>query len=424
MELLEHLEANHPDFRLDRHLKAKWDQWEPASQAEKDSVRKQLDRILAHHVFKNTVRCTKLLSYIVEYSLDGAGAPLKERTLGIEVFGRDPDYDSVLDPIVRATASDIRRRIAQYYHEPDHESEIRIDLPAGSYLAAFHLPVDAPETDSADPISEVSPAPPVPIASPALGIRRLVLVASLATIVALAAAWGWSRLASRTSLPTTGTTADYAEGGEPAINVFWRPILAQSAQVLLCAGKPKNDNTGLGFADEAGVARVADFLIQNGKTFLLKTSVSATSNDIQQSTAILVGGFVNSWSVHATEPLRFHFAGNPGVGTVWIEDRKNPSLRDWSHPPGTEPSSSYQKDYGVVARFKDSQTGQWVLVAAGLDGYSNSAAVELLTDGRYFDEIVKHAPAEWTRMNIEAVFVTQVTDGELSPPQVVAVELW
>src|SRR5207237_881398 len=72
--------------------------------------------------------------------LQGHAEPLKERTLGIEVFGREPDYDTNLDPVVRTTAVEIRKRIAQYYHEPGHDSEIRIDFPAGSYLPEFRMP--------------------------------------------------------------------------------------------------------------------------------------------------------------------------------------------------------------------------------------------------------------------------------------------
>ena len=74
---------------------------------------------------------------------------LKERTLGIEVFGRELDYDTNIDHIVRSTAGEIRKRIAQYYHEPGHESEIRIDLPSGSYVPEFHWP--PPQLRSREP---------------------------------------------------------------------------------------------------------------------------------------------------------------------------------------------------------------------------------------------------------------------------------
>ena len=42
---------------------------------------------------------------------------MKERTLGVEVFGRPPDYDTNADPVVRVTAAEIRKKIAQFYHE-------------------------------------------------------------------------------------------------------------------------------------------------------------------------------------------------------------------------------------------------------------------------------------------------------------------
>ena len=55
---------------------------------------------------------------MIGQTLLGRPELLKERTLGIEIFGRDADYDTASDPIVRVTATEIRKRIAQYYQEP------------------------------------------------------------------------------------------------------------------------------------------------------------------------------------------------------------------------------------------------------------------------------------------------------------------
>src|SRR2546430_12496335 len=83
-------------------------------------------------------------------AVDGRACQLKERTLGVEVFGRDPDYDTNLDPVVRIAAGEIRKRIAQYYHEPGHETEMRIDLPSGTYVPEFHpSPVTIPQANPA-----------------------------------------------------------------------------------------------------------------------------------------------------------------------------------------------------------------------------------------------------------------------------------
>src|SRR5215471_6495644 len=116
------------------------DGWVPATDADRDYARSQLAKMVAHPLFANSKRYPALLRHVVEFSLKGRADSLKERTLGIEVFGRKADYDTNLDPVVRITAGEIRKRIAQYYHEPEHEAELRIDLPAGSYVPQFHLP--------------------------------------------------------------------------------------------------------------------------------------------------------------------------------------------------------------------------------------------------------------------------------------------
>src|SRR5580704_12808910 len=104
------------------------------------AIREQLERILESPGFRNSRRYPNLLRYVVDRTLRGQTSDLKERTLGIVVFSRSPNYDPAADPVVRVSAGEIRKRIAQYYHESGHETEIRIDLPLGSYLPEFHFP--------------------------------------------------------------------------------------------------------------------------------------------------------------------------------------------------------------------------------------------------------------------------------------------
>jgi hypothetical protein len=73
---------------------------------------------------------------VVSQTLAGQADRLKERAIGIEVFGKDPDYDTASDPIVRATAAQIRKCIALYYQESGHEHELQISLPPGD-MSAF-----------------------------------------------------------------------------------------------------------------------------------------------------------------------------------------------------------------------------------------------------------------------------------------------
>jgi hypothetical protein len=103
----------------------------------------QLNRIVSSKHFRNSKRYPSFLRFVVEHTLAGKTEVLKERTLGIDVFARPSDYDTNADPIVRVTAGEIRKRIAQYYQEPGHENELRIDLPLGSYVPHFLPPSNA-----------------------------------------------------------------------------------------------------------------------------------------------------------------------------------------------------------------------------------------------------------------------------------------
>jgi hypothetical protein len=88
--------------------------WTPNSAEDRELVLKELDAILSSYHFRGSKRYPALLSYVVNAALDGRAGDLKERTLGIEVFDRDPAYDTSADTVVRFTAGEVRKRIAQY----------------------------------------------------------------------------------------------------------------------------------------------------------------------------------------------------------------------------------------------------------------------------------------------------------------------
>src|SRR5271157_2416875 len=74
-----------------------------------------LEDILRSAPFRTSRQCQDLVRYIVEHSLGASDDSLRERIIGIEVFGRAPDYDTAEDPVVRLRAADVRKRLAQYY---------------------------------------------------------------------------------------------------------------------------------------------------------------------------------------------------------------------------------------------------------------------------------------------------------------------
>jgi hypothetical protein len=103
------------------------------------------EQILSDSRFAASKRYPCLLRYIVEQTLAENEDNLKERTLGVEVFHRPPDYDTNLDPVVRLCAGEVRKRLAQYYQSRAHGDELRIELNPGSYVPVFSQPApDAP----------------------------------------------------------------------------------------------------------------------------------------------------------------------------------------------------------------------------------------------------------------------------------------
>ena len=97
-------------------------------------VRQHLQEILASAAFRGSHRSAQFLKHIVEQSIAGSFESLKERAIGIELFGRAPSYDTGEDAIVRVTASDVRKRLLQHYGKHGTNSEARFVLPLGSYV--------------------------------------------------------------------------------------------------------------------------------------------------------------------------------------------------------------------------------------------------------------------------------------------------
>jgi hypothetical protein len=100
-------------------------------------LREHLEEIINGPAFKGSHRSQEFLKYIVERALRGDFDDLRERQLGINLFGRSAAYDTAEDAIVRVTASDVRKRLFQHYGQAGGDSRFRINLPSGSYVPEF-----------------------------------------------------------------------------------------------------------------------------------------------------------------------------------------------------------------------------------------------------------------------------------------------
>ncbi len=113
-------------------------------------IREELARILRSEDFRSSKRSQEFLTYVVEQTLSGSPDVLKERTIGIDVFHRQPGYDPGEDATVRVKAGEVRKRLGLYYASAGLHDQVRIELHSGSYVPGFRRliaegePVDSP----------------------------------------------------------------------------------------------------------------------------------------------------------------------------------------------------------------------------------------------------------------------------------------
>ena len=155
-------------------------------------LRSHLAEIINGAAFKGSHRSQAFLKHIVEHALHGEPADLRERSIGVALFGRPVTYDTADDAIVRVTASDVRKRLLQHYGNTGAESKFRINLPSGSYVPEFCLVPTAALRSLGPPVDPVvaPPAAPVPLDPLHVRSRRWRTPAG-AILVLCAVALGW-----------------------------------------------------------------------------------------------------------------------------------------------------------------------------------------------------------------------------------------
>jgi hypothetical protein len=375
-------------------------------------VEAELERILASPPFRTSKRSQEFLRYIVATYLEGNADELKERVIGIQVFQRMPDYDTGEHSIVRVKANELRKRLAQVYSEPDEQWGVQIDLPKGSYTPQFRW-----REASNDGAASV-----MPVDELARSGRTWVRAGWIAAVLLVACCATWYFV--RSQLPP-----DTAEQ-------FWRPILEDHNQLLLCTGSPEiwrlnapvEDESKLpafikpsdvtrdvdhyvGWGDAVALNDLASYFARHDKSATVQLADDVSFSELSQSPVVLVGARSNPWSVQLANNMRFTFV-RTGTASL-VRDRK--TGREWNYTPGNP-----GVDYVILSRIFESKTGRMVVLAAGLSHYGTEAAGQALTDSREMQKLLKDAPKDWASRDLQLVLRVEVFGRTAGTPTLVA----
>jgi len=387
-----------------------------------ERIGKELETILASESFKGSKRCQAFLKYVVEATASGSAELLKERTLGVDVFGRDPAYDTGDDAIVRVKANEVRKRLAQYSLAADPAREVRIELPPGSYIPHFEFHAE-----------EAQPA----------GVKRWTPT--------------WVAAGSLFMLLVCFGIAYAVTISKNPIKLFWGPVTGSANAPIICLGHPDlyiavNGEPPLstdGHIDASGVSTTkrdvpalsavlvrdryvgvgdsdAGFLIGRtlqslGRTSQARLGSDVTFSDLKKAPAVLVGAFSNRWTMSMTKGLRFTFYQVSDDKRV-IVDHAKPSAF-WEVPSLSKVGEATE-DYALVSRLLTSPTGQPLISVAGISNYGSQAAGEFVTDPTSLKKLEGSLPKDWERMNLQIVLKTKVVGETPTPAEVVATYYW
>ena len=257
----------------------------------------------------------------------------------------------------------------------------------------------------------------------------------------------WSIVGSTCLVVLLGClAATYAwkAGHRSAIDFFWGPLFSGNEPVLICIADQnqygavalrdsadptrqillKDNLTAVVIDDLNAVIQVTGLLKSKDKQYSLKGEGATNLTDLRNGPTVFVGAFDNAWTLRLTNPLRFHFANNPEMTQFHIVDSESPAQTSWGINRLEQMATNNYRDYAIVARFTDGNTGKLAVIIAGVGRGGTIAAGELVTNPTYLAELSNAAHASGNKKNMEVVLSTPIIDGEPGSPKIEATYFW
>lgn len=398
------------------------------------SLQQHLKEVIEGDVFKGSHRSGQFLKYIVDQAIAGRFDSLKERLIGMELFGRSASYDTGDDAIVRVTASDVRKRLLQHYGRYGAASGIRINLPSGSYIPEIvrdtHGEMALPEVvvahrevtvkplvsgdhesapNSEESIVAFPVLPQVESTSPMIANWRLLSLFGILIVGLNLALWGlfwnrsspteaqhtsslpWSALfgsSHATELITSdpniaeiqGITGSQVSVSDYANHIYVpEPNKLTPEQNYFCRDVLRGDNSA--GVDAPIVAKVAALAQMNSKTIRVRAARSIQLADLKSDSNFIFLGSPRSdpWFSLFSDQLDFRFVFDKSARSEYIRNF-HPHPNEQPQYVPTAPGWGTGDSYAILALVKNPDQGGQVLLLAGANAEGTEAAGKFATD--------------------------------------------
>ena len=399
------------------------------------ALQHHVKEVIEGEVFKGSHRSIQFLKYIVDQAITGHCDSLKERVIGVELFGRSASYDTGDDAIVRVTASDVRRRLLEHYGRYGATSEFRITLPSGSYIpeitrksngaATVDNRIVPPET-TLSPVNSATVDPrlaPLPSESvindssihqvpnaPLPGFaNRIWLFAAIAVVVLNLTLWGivWTRVTRPVASPISVLPWSALFGSSHSTELITsdpniteiQEITGSQVSVSDYANHnyvpvpskltPEQDNIVRNVlrgdkssqVDVPIVAMVAALAQTNSKSIDVRAARSIQLSDLKSDSNFIFLGSPRSdpWLSLFGDQLDFRFVFDKSAGSEFI---RNLHPRPNEQPVYIPTANGYATgdSYAIIALVKNPDQSGQVLLLAGANSEGTAAAGRVATD--------------------------------------------
>jgi hypothetical protein len=372
-----------------------------------------LEEILRSPAFSSSKRCQEFLRYIVIEATNGRAESIKERNIALEVFGKGTDFEPGEDSLVRVKAREVRKRLSEYY-ESATDHGLKIELPVGGYIPRIHStpkPISKAGPSPPEPLTLPDTAPPAPVSS--LSRRRFgwMLGGALGGALGVAGAVSLAPLVLHRNGP---------------LDRLWRPIFDSKVPLLIFIPVLTDRSNGqltdrVGIGPAAVLRRAADFLTRRNYPYHLRFGADLTFAQLREQPSLLLGGFSSIWTQRITSGLHYTLDSTVSESDGCIRDTK--TGQSWQ-AVNRRANGYADQDFGLLCRLFDSDSGQIVLLAAGITTFATEGAGAVFFDPASFSTLLRHAPVNWETKNFQAVVRVSIFGTTPSSPEIVATYFW